>query len=331
MADVQERAQMDLQAILLLNKDQLVALATEKGLLIDESWPKPQLQAMVIGYFYEDKETGGRNNNSTEDELSIQTDDFRRQIPMLLPLLPKFEEERIGEFFIHFERLANDFGWEKRYWCSLIQSVFVGKARHIYLALPSDKCHDYDILKEKIIRGYAKAPEHYRQKFRSCKHKPGQTFTEYVQEQRAILQEWKKVSNVFSMKDYDELVLAENFKFLLTGSDRQYINENHPQENKATFWATVLDERKAFSKEGAQVGFPGTPIQENCFRQETSVVDGPRENHAPQYNGFERNPNRRKDKYTSNFNQNNRYPPFCTYCHRQGHTFERCFRRSSQE
>ena len=65
--------------------------------------------------------------------------------------------------------------WPKEFWCLLLQSVFVGKAREIYSQLSVVQASDYDYVKELILKGYELVPEAYRQRFRNCQQESNQT------------------------------------------------------------------------------------------------------------------------------------------------------------
>ena len=49
----------------------------------------------------------------------------------------------------------------------VLQSVFVGKAHEIYLALPVEQSSKYQLVKEAVLKAYELVPEAYRQNFRT--------------------------------------------------------------------------------------------------------------------------------------------------------------------
>ena len=77
-------------------------------------------------------------------------------------LVPRFVEKDVDDYFNHFEKVASNLKWPKEYWPSLPQTVFVGKAREAYTALPDDKCNDYDNVKQAVLKAYELVPEAYR-------------------------------------------------------------------------------------------------------------------------------------------------------------------------
>ncbi|XP_076067771.1 uncharacterized protein LOC143040578 [Oratosquilla oratoria] len=56
----------------------------------------------------------------------------------VVPLVPTFLEGEPEEFFEQFESLAATLSWPKPYWCVMVQTALVGKARLSYLSLFSE-------------------------------------------------------------------------------------------------------------------------------------------------------------------------------------------------
>ena len=58
-------------------------------------------------------------------------------------LVPPFQEKEVDKYFLHFEKVAENFKWPKEHWTLLLQSVVIGKAREIYTQLPLDQSSDH--------------------------------------------------------------------------------------------------------------------------------------------------------------------------------------------
>ena len=84
-------------------------------------------------------------------------------------LVPPFQEKEVDKYFSYFEKVAENLKWPKEMWTTLLQSVFVGKAREVYSALPIDQTKNYDSVKIAVLKAYELVPEAYRQKFRQLK------------------------------------------------------------------------------------------------------------------------------------------------------------------
>jgi len=104
--------------------------------------------------------------------------------------VPPFKEEDIDQYFTHFEKVAANLEWPKQFWTSLLQSVFVGKARQAYNDLPNDISGDYNIVKETILKAYELVPEAYRQQFRDCKMTDAQTHVEFIRKKERLFERW---------------------------------------------------------------------------------------------------------------------------------------------
>lgn len=89
--------------------------------------------------------------------------------------VPPFQETEVDKYFMHFEKIANSLKWPEDVWSVLLQSVFVGKAREIYSALPVEQSSQYQVVKEAVLKAYELVPEAYRQKFRNSVKEEKQT------------------------------------------------------------------------------------------------------------------------------------------------------------
>ena len=112
----------------------------------------------------------------TESKVSHTDSEYKFDVTKFIRLVPPFQERDVDQYFLHFEKIANSLKWPKEYWCLLLQSVFVGKAREIYSQLSVVQASDYDYVKELILKGYELVPEAYLQRFRNCQKESNQTY-----------------------------------------------------------------------------------------------------------------------------------------------------------
>ena len=82
----------------------------------------------------------------------------------------------MDKFFLHFEKITTTLHWPLESYRVLLQSVVVGKAREVYLALSLEQSADYEVVKREILKAYELVPEAYCQQFREIKCKEGQTY-----------------------------------------------------------------------------------------------------------------------------------------------------------
>ena len=60
---------------------------------------------------------------------SVENNSF--DVNSALKLVPIFKETEVAEFFIAFEKVANQLKWPKERWTTLVQCKFVGKAQKV--------------------------------------------------------------------------------------------------------------------------------------------------------------------------------------------------------
>ena len=142
-----------------------------------------------------------------------QKTEYNFDVTKHIRLVPPFQEKEVDKYFLHFEKVAENLNWPTEHWTLLLQSVLIGKAREIYTQLGVEQSHDYETVKELILKGYELVPEAYRQKFRSCKKDSNQTHVEFARNKEHLFDRWccsKKID-----QNYDkirQLMLDEEFK-----------------------------------------------------------------------------------------------------------------------
>ena len=108
----------------------------------------------------------------------------------------------------------------------LLQRVFVGKAREIYIQLDVEQAANYDNVKELILKGYELVPEAKHQKFKSFEKLGCQTYKEFARSKEQLFDRWCHSQKV----DKDDnklrqLILMEEFKRCIQSNIRTFIDE----------------------------------------------------------------------------------------------------------
>ena len=129
-----------------------------------------------------------------------------------LKLLPKFNESDVTKFFIAFEKIAVQLGWQREMWPILVQSVLVGKSQTVYASLSDEESKDYEQLKDAILNAYELIPESYRQRFRGWKKLGNQTYIEFAHQKGIKFDEWLRSAGANDFKSLKQLILVEDFK-----------------------------------------------------------------------------------------------------------------------
>ena len=65
----------------------------------------------------------------TESKASHADTECKFDVTKFIRSVPPFQDKDVDQYFLHFEKIANSLKWPKEFWCLLLQSVFVGKAR----------------------------------------------------------------------------------------------------------------------------------------------------------------------------------------------------------
>ena len=129
----------------------------------------------------------------------------------VLPLVPTFVGPEVNKFFISFEIAANRLGWPKEHWASLIHCRLTGKARKVFNGLT-----DFNTVENAVLKVYGLVPEAYRQRFLDLTKKTEQSFVEFAQKKRKLLDKWLKSMEVDTMDKIKELILIEDFKEMVS-------------------------------------------------------------------------------------------------------------------
>ena len=158
----------------------------------------------------------------------------RFDITKHIRLVPPFQEKEVDQYFMHFEKVAENLKWPKDHWTLLLQSTLIGKAREIYTQLSIEQSSDYDYVKQTILKGYELVPEAYRQKFRSCRKETGQTHVEFARVKEQLFDRWcnsKKIEK--NHEKLRQLMLVEEFKSCIHSDVKSFLDEKQVETLEA--------------------------------------------------------------------------------------------------
>ena len=146
-------------------------------------------------------------------------------------LVPPFKEDEIDQYFLHFEKVALNLKWPKDCWTTLLQTVFTGKARQAYNDLPQKYSHDYEEVKQTVLKIYELVPEAYRLKFRSCQMNENEGYVEFMRSKERLFNKWVTSKNVGN--DYNklrQLMLLEELKHCAHPRVKTFLDEQDPND-----------------------------------------------------------------------------------------------------
>ena len=133
------------------------------------------------------------------------------QLTRSLKLVPAFDEAKVTEWFLRFEKKAREYNWPRERWVGLVANVLKGKALEAYDAMTIEELEDYDYVKERILKAYELRPEAYRLLFRGAKKRPNETHVEYARYLRDTFSKWLSSEKVETLEDMRQLMLLEHF------------------------------------------------------------------------------------------------------------------------
>ena len=139
--------------------------------------------------------------------------------------MPKFDEGDVESFFVTFEGCAEKLKWPEECWTVMLRTVFTGEAQKVCSQLPV--AEPYERLKQTVLAAYELVPEAYRQKFRTWKKKPGQTYAGFSREKEQWFDHWYRAlqqDKTFEM--LRETILLEEFKNHVPVDVRIHLDEH---------------------------------------------------------------------------------------------------------
>ncbi len=199
---------------------------------------------------------------------------------------------RSQQNFGTFERIANALQWPPEAWALLLQCKIFGKAQEAIAAFPVEDSLNYDSVKAAILRAYDLVTEAYRQKFRSHKKAPNQSYVEFAREKGTLFDKWSTACKACDFESLRELILLEDFKKCLPERIVVYINEQKVTKlSSAAVLADkfVLTHRTVFSSSSDE------KFRQLPARQNPTPISSPK----------------KEDRE-------------CFYCHKPGHLISNC-------
>ena len=228
--------------------------------------------------------------------------------------VPPFQEIEVDKYFMHFEKIANSLKWPEDVWTVLLQSVFVGKAREIYSALPVEQSSQYTVVKEAVLKAYELVPEAYRQKFYTSVREDKQTYVEFARIKERLFDRWCASQNTNGeYAKLRELILIEEFKSCLSPEVKTYLDEQKVETLQRA--ATLADD---YSLTHRKVFLKSDPTPKGLTKT------GRNENSLPpvRYN--------LRSSETSELLRLS-VVPTCYYCKKKGHVMSECWALDKKE
>jgi hypothetical protein len=110
--------------------------------------------------------------------------------------IPPFVEgqDQIDTYLARFERYAKSMKWREEDWAIRLSALLTGNALEAYTRLSDDDAAKYETVKEALLLCYNFTDKGYRQRFRECRPKPGETPRQFVARLSSYLRKWVELS-----------------------------------------------------------------------------------------------------------------------------------------
>ncbi|KAK3863407.1 hypothetical protein Pcinc_030817 [Petrolisthes cinctipes] len=135
----------------------------------------------------------------------------RAQLNQLVNLTLMFDESRVTEWFLRFEKKVTLLDWPSEKWSVVLSHVPKGKALEAYERLSVEGARDYETIKSHVLRAYELRPEDYRRAFRGARKRPGDTYTFLARYLTDSLEKWLQSEQVNTLDRLKEVVQMEMF------------------------------------------------------------------------------------------------------------------------
>lgn len=304
---------MDLKAVLDLSKEELVSRLKDLGFEYSLQENKSTLQMDLLNSLSLVRTQESKVDIATAcdsvcfDSALDERRQFLHDVPRYLPLLPKFNESDVREFFALFERICFTYGWKREFWILLLQHCLFGKGSRIFTSLPLERSSDYEYVKERILNAYAVSPEELRLRFRMEKRRDNETFLEFSRRKRYQMEEWISGEKCKTAEDFKGLMFKECFFSFLTDEEKDFLLIRGCRED-VSLCAEILDDRR---------------LQLN-----SRVVP------TPTYNtngGGKTRAGGQQEEKAKLQSSNTSLKLACSYCQKTGHPIERCYKKKKEE
>ncbi|PAA78757.1 hypothetical protein BOX15_Mlig016452g7 [Macrostomum lignano] len=178
------------------------------------------------------------------------------------------DSDDIEAFLMTFERAAASCGWQKSEWTIRLAPLLTGVAQSAFHSLTTAASADYDLAKATILARYNIGEETYRQRFRSLRKAPEETFQVFATKLEDLFVRWMTAGLDEDQREelisgdsiVRQKVLLEQFTDSLTRGLQVWMRERKPKDIKE---AAKLADDYAMARNSDKVGgTPGHPSQE---------------------------------------------------------------------
>ncbi|CAI9719155.1 Hypothetical predicted protein [Octopus vulgaris] len=134
-------------------------------------------------------------------------------------MIPTFNDKEVDNYFLHFEKVAENLKWPKESWTILLQTLLKGKAQDTFSALTVGQSSEYDLVKRTLLKAYDLVSDTDCQKFRSAQKKDNETFEKFAREKETLFDRWCNSRNFGKSRAFNHYQLEGFFQELESKCD----------------------------------------------------------------------------------------------------------------
>ena len=140
------------------------------------------------------------------------------------------EKDDVETYLTTFERVMEAYEIDKSRWAFKLAPYLSGKAQQAYAFLSADKAAQYDSVKEAVFHRYDIKEETYRQRFRSMRKGPGETYREQASKLNDMAKKWLK--GCTTVDELLDAVVKEQLVDTLPQALKVWVSEREPSSSK---------------------------------------------------------------------------------------------------
>ena len=189
-----------------------------------------------------------RRQEQREESERIRREESERQLELIAKLVERTESQTrkgpsekdvqlvrltekddIETYLTTFERVLELYEIDKSRWAFKLAPYLSGKAQQAYASLSAEEAAQYDSVKEAAFHCYD-IKETYRQRFRSMRKVPGDTYREQARKLHYMAKKWLK--GCTTVDELLDAIVKEQLIDTLPKALKVWVNEREPSSSK---------------------------------------------------------------------------------------------------
>eukprot|EP00731_Ephydatia_muelleri_P000168 Em0001g168a len=145
-------------------------------------------------------------------------------------LLRLTKKDDIETYLTTFVRMMEAYEIEKSRWAFKLAPYLSGKAQQAYASLSAEDAAKYESVKMAVFHCYNIKEETYRQRFRSMRKGPGETYREQASRLQDVAKKWLK--GCTTMEELLDTIVKEQLVDSLPQPLKIWVSEREPSSSK---------------------------------------------------------------------------------------------------